>query len=91
MKSIYFKIIAIFDGEHLLLFLMINCCGLFVYCEDVYCSNGFNKMLKSQQLVRRDRWYFWAMRENQEDERCVTICMQKETGWEVQRKGHRFA
>lgn len=35
MKSVYFKIIAIFDGEHLLLFPMINCCGLFVYCEDL--------------------------------------------------------
>lgn len=34
MKSVYFNIIAIFDDKHLLLFPVIDCCGLFVYCED---------------------------------------------------------
>lgn len=89
MKSVYFKIIAIFDDEHLLLFPMINCCGLFVYEDRCITLMGLIKKLKSQQLVRRGRWDFWAERENQEEERWVTICMQKGAGWEVQRKGYR--
>lgn len=61
MKSVYFKVIAIFDDEHLLLFPMIDCCGLFVYCEDAVM--GLIKSWKANKLARRDRWDFWAERE----------------------------